>query len=263
MNDSVALSPAEIERFVEDGYVVLREGFPAAVADAIRDRIWQRMGLSPDDPDGWPAKVVFIKEVYAGAPFAQAYTPRVVGSFDQLVGCGRWIQDGWLGYWPVLFPGFAAPPWTAPEFGWHVDGGHFRRHPWSPERALLTLFLLSDIGPGDGGTAVSVGSHRMVAGLLAEAEPAGLTHGDLLARANSEPRAEVREVTGAAGDVVLLHPLLLHAQSENTGGRVRFIANPYLSAREPLAATGERASPVERAMRLADRVGAGRREVHP
>lgn len=248
MKDS-ALSPAEIEQFVEDGYVVLRAGFPAGVAAAIRERIWHRMGLSPVDPQDWPAKVVYIKETYDGLPFAQAYTDRVVGAFDQLLGPGRWIQDGWLGYWPILFPGFAGPPWTPPEFGWHVDGGHFRRHLWSPDRALLTLFLLSDIDPGDGGTTVSVGSQRLVAQVLADAEPDGLTHAELLARANAHPRTEVREVTGSAGDVVLLHPLLLHAQSENTGTRVRFLTNPYLASRDPLDATGERASPVERAMR--------------
>lgn len=242
------LSAADVESFVEEGYVVLRGGFPDAVATRIRDRIWERMALSPDEPAGWPARVVYIKETFFGAPFSDAYTPRVTGAFDELLGPGRWIQDRWLGFWPILFPGFASGPWTAPTSGWHVDGGHFRRHPWSPDRALLTLFLCSDVEPGDGGTAVSVGSHHLVARVLADAEPDGLAHKQLLARANSHPRTEVREVTGQAGDVVLLHPFLLHAQSVNTGAAVRFMANPFVAARDRLDVhAGD--SPVERAIR--------------
>jgi len=243
-----ALSEADIEAFVEDGYTVLRGGFPESVATKVRERLWARMELSPDAPESWPARVVYIKETYGGGPFVNAYTDLVTGAFDQLLGHGRWIRDPWMGFWPILFPGFAEGPWTPPTSGWHVDGAHFRRHCWSPDRALLTLFLFSDVGPGDGGTAVSVGSHHLVARVLAEAEPDGLAHKELLRRANGHARTEVREVTGQAGDVVLLHPFLLHAQSVNTGDVVRFMANPFVAARDRLDLRGG-ATPVERAIR--------------
>ena len=56
--------------------------------------------------------------------------------------------------------------------------------------------------------------------------------------------------TGAAGDVYLLHPFLVHAAQRHRGSRPRFIAQP------PLDPTGEldldaATTPVERAVRLA------------
>ena len=36
------------------------------------------------------------------------------------------------------------------------------------------------------------------------------------------------EVTGSAGDVMLLHPFMLHSPTENRGRSVRVLANPML-----------------------------------
>jgi len=42
------------------------------------------------------------------------------------------------------------------------------------------------------------------------------------------------EMTGEAGDVVLLHPYVLHATSQNVLGVARFIFNPPLTLRQPM-----------------------------
>ena len=42
------------------------------------------------------------------------------------------------------------------------------------------------------------------------------------------------EITGNAGDVVLLHPFILHAASQNPSGRARFITNPPVGLAEPM-----------------------------
>jgi hypothetical protein len=39
---------SEIEQFVEEGYVALREAFPREVAAAIRERLWEKLGLDPN-----------------------------------------------------------------------------------------------------------------------------------------------------------------------------------------------------------------------
>lgn len=56
------------------------------------------------------------------------------------------------------------------------------------------------------------------------------------------------EVTGKAGDVLLLHPFVLHSASSNWRRTVRVLANPMLSVRDELAfAPGSEArSPLER-----------------
>ena len=57
------------------------------------------------------------------------------------------------------------------------------------------------------------------------------------------------EVTGEIGDVLLLHPYMLHSSSRNPSGRPRFLINPPVSFKEPMNFNREDPadfSPVER-----------------
>jgi hypothetical protein len=47
--------------------------------------------------------------------------------------------------WPVTFPGFDTPGYGD---DWHIDGGWFCHHVWSPEQALLNLFCFSSVEAG-------------------------------------------------------------------------------------------------------------------
>ena len=106
---------------------------------------------------------------YAQEPFRLAVnTPRLHRAFDELVGAGRWLPRGSLGTFPIRFPSDAAPG----DDGWHVDAsfagenGEWRINVASHGRALLMLFLFSDVGDADAPTRIRVGSHRDVAKLL-------------------------------------------------------------------------------------------------
>lgn len=238
---------AEVEQFIEDGYVLLREAFPREVAAEIRKRLWAELGLSPDDPTQWTKNVLHIKKVFSESPFCDAYTDRVFGAFDELLGAGRHVPRTSLGWWPVSFPGFERPPWRPPTNGWHVDGIQFHHRIISPDQGLLPIFVCSDIGPGDGGTCFRVGSHKVTAKILAAAEPDGLEVHELCKRVNAAATGEVIETNGRAGDVMLLHPFMSHARSPNTGQSVRFICNPNVSFKEPMNLE-QPASPVEQAI---------------
>lgn len=48
------------------------------------------------------------------------------------------------------------------------------------------------------------------------------------------------EMTGEAGDVILLHPLMLHSASKNLLRHVRVITNPPVSLKEPFNFSRER-----------------------
>lgn len=228
------LSPAEIEQFVRDGYVVLREAFPRDVAAQIRAALWQEMALSPDDRSGWKEPVVQLKKTFGGPPFSEAFTPRLFAGFDAVMGAGRWQAPTTLGWWPVSFPGFDAPPWRTPDKGWHIDGIQFHHRVNSPDQGLLPIFILSDIGPGDGGTCIDLGSHRITARILNDAGEAGLDIGELCARVAKHPFQKVIETNGRAGDVALMHPFIRHARSVNTGNSVRFICNPCIRLHDPM-----------------------------
>ena len=64
--------------------------------------------------------------------------------------------------------------------------------------------------------------------------PDGTQGGGYLIPALVEQCQQFEELTGNAGDVALLHPLMLHRASANPSGRARFIQNGRLSLEEPL-----------------------------
>jgi phytanoyl-CoA dioxygenase PhyH len=127
-------------------------------------------------------------------------------------------------------------PWQPPSpavGAWHKDGDYFRHFLDSPEQALLAFVLWTDMLPKGGGTFVAPDSVPVVARFLAE-HPEGALPGDFdYAELIGQCRDFV-EMTGEAGDVVLLHPYTLHATSQNVLGVSRIITNPPLALREPM-----------------------------
>lgn len=226
-----ALTDDQVDRFVTDGWVHVEAAFPREVADAGRALLWERTGCDPDDPTTWTRPVVRLGG-YHDEPFrTAATTPRLCAAYDRLVGAGRWETPGGLGTWPVRFPHDEDPG----DDGWHVEGtfagpdGSTRLNVRSDGRALLMLFLFSDVGPDDAPTRIRTGSHRDVVPLLAP-------HGDEGAEffafaAQAVPATEHRPVavaTGAAGDVFLCHPFLVHAGQRHRGTSPKFMAQPPL-----------------------------------
>lgn len=127
-------------------------------------------------------------------------------------------------------------PWVSPSpqaEGWHVDGDFFLHFLDSPEQALLTVVLWNDVLPKSGATFLACDSVGPVARFLA-AHPEGIEPGGFRASDLAGQCRDFREAVGQAGDVYLLHPLMLHARSRNPSGRARFITNPCPSLKEPM-----------------------------
>jgi ectoine hydroxylase-related dioxygenase (phytanoyl-CoA dioxygenase family) len=246
------LDAVAIDAFERDGFVIVREAFDRDVAAAGRDYMWRTIGLSADRPAEWRERFIHVQQVFSDGPFPSLMNRRITGAYDQLLGGDRWRFREAYGWWPVLFPGHlaGAPP---ADLGWHVDGMHKARRIDSPEQGLVTLFLFSDVAVGDGGTALRPGSHHTVARVLAAAGPSGVAAGALAQRLPRLGREPVVELTGSAGDLALLHPLLIHAVNANRGSSVRFACNPHVSLRAPMLLDAPRAelSPVERAIATA------------
>ncbi|MCE9590340.1 MAG: phytanoyl-CoA dioxygenase family protein [Planctomycetes bacterium] len=247
------LTPDQIEQFTEEGYTLLREAFPRELAARVKKAVLDKIDAREDDPSTWKVARNHIADSFTGEPFMSACTPRYEAALDDLMGEGRWVPIPNLGWWPVLFPGFDAPPWRVHENEWHIDGGFFHHHLDSPEQGMLPIFVFSDIGPGDGGTGIAVGSHKVAARILRDAGPAGLTQAELGKRVAAHPR-RVLEVNGNAGDIAMIHPFMLHTVSTNTGRSIRVICNPHVNFRERMNVTGDPARPisvVERSIILA------------
>jgi ectoine hydroxylase-related dioxygenase (phytanoyl-CoA dioxygenase family) len=116
----------------------------------------------------------------------------------------------------------------------------FQHHLTSPAQGLVGIEMLTDILPGGAGTAVRVGSHAVIARRIQSAEPEGLSYTQL--RVISEEMLDLPavEITGAAGDVLWMHPYLVHARSRNVGDCVRIAANRCIVLREPMRLHRER-----------------------
>ena len=254
-----ALSAAQIQHFIDSGFVRVDDAFPRRLADEARAILWRDTGCDPDDPATWTRPVIRLNQ-YGQEPFVQAAnTPVLHRAFDQLVGPARWVPRATLGTFPVRFPS----PDDPGDAGWHIDVSFgtetpdflsWRANVTSRGRALLMLFLFSDVGENDAPTRIRAGSHLEMARILAPAGEAGLTLGEMAANGFAET-AHLPEVaaTGDAGTVYLCHPFLVHAAQPHRGTRPKFMAQPPLLPAQPLRlerGNGDY-SPVEQAIRTA------------
>jgi hypothetical protein len=259
---TATLTHSEIDQFIRDGFVGIDNAFSAETAAAGREILWRDTGCDPNDKATWTKPVIRLWD-YPQEPFREAVnTPVLHGAFDALVGKDRWAPRNSLGTFPVRFPHRDDPNDT----GWHVDSSfppdppvgndymQWRINVHSKGRALLMLFLFSDVGEKDAPTRLRIGSHLEVARLLAPAGELGMSTVELATKATPATRKLKESVaTGSAGTVYLCHPFLVHAAQRNRGVSPKFMAQPPLMPRVPFElnrADGDY-SPVERAIRLA------------
>jgi hypothetical protein len=206
-NNPNDLSAAQVEQFISDGYCVIEGTFSAELAGRCRSELWMAMGLSPDDPTGWKKPVVGLGFMAQPLFVEAANTPRLPAAYDALVGDNRWLAPIGLGTFPIRFPSSEDPG----DIGWHVDMSFGTEHhdfmQWrvnvkSRGRALLMLFLLSDVDPQDGPTRLRIGSHLDVARRLLPRGEDGMTLGELAAGNFAETEdCEEALATGPAGTV--------------------------------------------------------------
>ncbi|KAI0701564.1 hypothetical protein C8T65DRAFT_269524 [Cerioporus squamosus] len=259
------LTPEEIDFFMENGYLVVKQAFSAEKAAEFTKDMWVRLGLDPDDPSTWDRERIHMP-VHKREPVA-SFAPRVWEIMKELLGGEERIDPAsasWgdsfivnLGQ-PALSPSDAPPPQALDN--WHVDGDFFVHFLDSPEQALLVIPLFSDIAPGGGATYIAPEGIELVARYLA-GHPEGVVPARLsfvpstFASLSDRPLdaalveapgcdvwshlEEVRrctrfvELTGETGDVVLLHPLMMHSASKNYLRVPRVITNPPVALRAP------------------------------
>jgi hypothetical protein len=215
---SRGLSDAQKKQFVHDGFVKLENAFSAKTAAEGRELLWRATGCDPEDRNTWTRPVIRLGD-FPQEPFRNAVNTAVLqAAFDELVGSGRWMPRESLGGFAVRFPhqddpgdtgwhidaSFPAPDRADSYLGWHVNV----RSDW---RALLMLFLFSDVSEHDAPTRIRLGSHLIVPPLLAPAGETGMSMVEIskLAEQHTAGFPETT-ATGATGTVYLCHPFLVH-----------------------------------------------------
>ena len=251
------LSEEQVAHFLKHGHLVIHDCFPRAFAEDWTANAFRRLEYDPGDPSTWQQEVVHMPSAQRVpmpeiAPKAWQAACALLGGEERVSPCA------WGDSMIVNLRKGADQPWQPPSAsvgGWHKDGDFFRHFLDSPEQGLLTIVIWSDIEPQGGGTFAAGDSVAPVARLLA-AHPEGVlpsgapgaSFGSLINQCQ-----DFVELTGKIGDVVLIHPFLLHASSQNHSGKARFITNPPLSLKEPMQfdrADPADFSPVERAVLL-------------
>jgi len=146
----------------------------------------------------------------------KAFAPKVWGAICDLLGGEERIAGPcrWGDAFVANLGVGADQPWAPPSAQyvpingrWHKDGDFFRHFLDSPEQALLTIILWSDIQTRGGGTFLACDSVAPVARLL-KAHPEGLLIEELTAAVSPLVKEchDFVEVTGQIGDVLLMHP---------------------------------------------------------
>ncbi|MCK2215501.1 hypothetical protein MF672_017150 [Actinomadura sp. ATCC 31491] len=270
--NGISADVIDVEAFVADGFAKVEAVVPREVGDAARALLWQRMGLSPDDPAGWTQPVVWTADFTGEGPFGQIVrSARLRAALDAVTGAAPapasdaasdaasdpgpdlepgagpgvrgWVPLGSLGNIPVRFP--QVPP--AQDRGWHIDANTPRPDGTfgvsGRPHTLLLLVLLSQVGPQDAPTRIRAGSQRDMARLLDERVRDVMEMGPLFDDVGRE--RPVALATGSPGDVYVVHPFTVHAAQEHLGREPRFMSQAPVFLSRPLS-PGD-ASPLARA----------------
>ncbi len=211
----------------------------------MHQRLWEhlleRHAIHPDRPETWtvhmPAQ--FQKLTGAGAFDAMA-TDQLCAVIDDLLGAGRWQRPAHWGRPLVTFPRSGAA-WDVPTSGWHLDSqGDL------DELTMLVVFAhLAPVRPRGGGTLVVTGSQRLTTRAGPQAGNVPVRSAEVKAYLRTvhpwlrdlwntdgdsdrihrclvegavidDVQVRVEELTGEPGDVVIMHPRLLHVMAPNS-----------------------------------------------
>jgi ectoine hydroxylase-related dioxygenase (phytanoyl-CoA dioxygenase family) len=179
--------------------------------------------------------------------FDQLATPVVISTISQLIGNDRWPRPSDWGGLLVTFP--TRGEWNVPSCGWHID---FPAR-GAPGSTLMLKWLgyVTPMAARGGGTVAIAGSHKLVAHYLRQADTAdpgrSPTVRDAIFGADpwfeplrrrspadrirlmqegatvSDVHVRIVELLGQPGDVIFLHPHLLHAPAPNCLSSPRFM----------------------------------------
>jgi len=214
----------------------------------------EEAGIHRNDPATWteerPSHLQHLKGHPAFEPVGGELT---LSAIEAVLEGQPWRRPRDWGAFFLIFP--KPRDWDIASSGWHVDAGAYTEQV-SPPCGVKVHAILNDIGPRCGGTNILSGSHRLVHRWFLEHPPARGTPAAKLRksllqrhpylRALSTPGApqariarfherveefdgiqlQVLENTACAGDIILMHPLLLHSgPASHSGTQPRFLLN--------------------------------------
>lgn len=231
------LTTEQVTHFLDRGYIIIRDCFSREAAKEWTDEAFGRLGYERADPASWKQPYIHMPASSRRVEVKQ-FAPSVWRAICDLLGGEERVRQPylWRDEFIVNLCEGADRPWEPPSpsvKGWHKDGGTFRHFLDSPELGLLPLIAWSDIAPYGGGTFLACDSVPVVARFLYD-HPGGILPDTFPFQSLVAQCHDFVEMTAQAGDVLLLHPFLLHTTSQNLIGIPRFITNHPVALRGPM-----------------------------
>jgi hypothetical protein len=215
------------------------------------EEIEHKYGFRYGAPQTWESGSIHgLRASERSGAFAAMASPTVCSALDTLFAPDRWEPSPQWGQPLVTFPS-GRSEWNIPHRNWHIDLG--TSNIIAPFDTVIVFAFLDAVRPRSGGTVVVSGSHQLVRKLARTADdPSAIRSADaskLLARAHpwlSElwshqrgadeiPRfmeggvtiagvkLKVIELTGAQGDIIIMHSCVLHTAAMNCGNQPRLV----------------------------------------
>jgi Phytanoyl-CoA dioxygenase (PhyH) len=245
------MSPESAEHFRVHGWMRVPSAFTADEAAAMRDAVWRVLatrGIRKGEPSSWSEeRPVHLQALKDDPVFRTPWSKQVIVAIDEVLEGQAWQKPKSCGALFIAFPRKSA--WNIPASGWHIDANYTSE--LSPPAGVKVHALFGDVAQRGGGTQIVSGSHRVVHKWFKGHPPPTGTRGaefrellkahpyirDLHIEGDPDARItrfkerveevdgiplQVTENTGFVGDVILLHPLVLHVAVPNNGKEPRF-----------------------------------------
>ena len=256
------LTAAQKSEFDEHGWVRVPGAIPDEHVRSVLDRIWddleQRCGIPRDAPETWPeARPKGFNRLMRSGAFEPTCSSAVQDAIDGFLEPGHWERPSPWGALLLTFP--AAGPWFLPNQSWHMDLQKAVDAASEQNPGVQVFAILEPLAARGGATVALAGSHRLVRHLARQPELIGegrskdITKavkraapslrdlwsrdlgGDRDLAGNREDRyllnpvdvsgipVQAVEFTGDPGDVIFMHPWIIHTASPNRGDRPRVV----------------------------------------
>lgn len=267
------LTGEQLESFDRDGFLVLRGAFDASYADRwiegaierIRtapeqyiknfDPSRMRCGLErfdPEDSSTWGLSRIELDgdELFRISDFSSAGWQAIC---ELLGGEDRVKTHTWNNYLVINVDEDADVEDTQPKRdaqSWHIDDPGPTTQLGRIRNGVVCFTLMSKLLPSSGNTWLAPDSYTRVIEELVD-RPEGVDFCSNRGHHITMRCERFAEITGEPGDLVIMHPLMMHSSSPNPSGRVRWMGNPmvYLNDFHDPSRPLDELSPVERGMR--------------
>ncbi|CZR53657.1 uncharacterized protein PAC_03537 [Phialocephala subalpina] len=245
------LTPDQIDHFMTYGWISIPTCFTESQASQWTKDIWTRLGYSKTDSSTWALEKINMPthksiDARSFAPKAWGAICELCGGEDRIADISRqWGDNFIVNFGNEELKGVVVGPRELDN--WHVDGDHFIHYLDSPEQSLLVIPCFTDVLEDGGATYICPDGIGVVAKYLRD-NPEGVT--PYMARRGEEHGWHdfqwfceqvmdskkcnlFQQMTGKCGDVVLMHPLMMHSASRNSLHVPRVITNPCVRLKEP------------------------------